>query len=913
MVRGVRPAASKNSPVGEIVPHADRCGALAGNGARNPRVLLARRRRKKSFLIVFHFPVRFSPRLNFSFSGVALLSFVVGLRAETPISFERDIQPILSENCYHCHGPDGEARKAKLRLDRRDSALAPAQSGATAIVPSKPDDSELVARIFSADPEEVMPSPKSNRTLSLAQKNLLKRWIAEGATWNEHWAFSPPQRPIVPKIDPPAATIRNPIDAFVLARLASEKIAPAPEADRAALIRRVSLDLNGLPPTPVEVAAFIADRSSDAYEKLVERLLASPRYGERWAWDWLDLARYADTNGFQGDPERTMWPWRDWVVNALNTNMPFDQFTIEQLAGDLLPGATRDQKIASGFHRNNMFNGEGGRIAEETRVENIFDRVETTATVWLGLTFTCNRCHDHKFDPLKQTDYYALYDIFNQMSENGSASGGGGRGGQMAPFLDLATDAERDAVKVAQARIDVIGKEIETFELTKFPRPEGQPVSESPEATKLPGNLFATHAKLAPARRDLNGLLEALPYFRDTAPDLDYVALLKKQIAAIRVRDAATNSITKVMIMDQLAKPRDTFVLTKGNYEAKTDVRVRGHIPEIFALRTVAASASQPTGLPAEARLNRLDLARWLVSPANPLAARTAVNRAWQAFFGTGFVKTAEDFGVQGERPSHPELLDWLSTKYLESGWDTKALHRLIVTSATYRQSSRVTSAAHEHDPGNRLLARGPRYRLPSWMIRDQALAAAGLLVDQRGGPSVKPYQPPGIWEEATFGKKTYTPGHGDELYRRSLYVFWRRIVGPTTFFDAGARQVCTVQVARTNTPLHALVTLNDPAYVEAARVMAQRALIDATTDDARLTAVFRLATARPPTAGESTIFFARLAKLRADFAADPKAARELSAIGEYARPESLAPGEHAAWTTLCLLILNLDETLSKE
>ena len=852
--------------------------------------------------------MRFTPRLILPVRLTAFFALAArGLCAEAPISFERDIQPILSENCYHCHGPDGEARKAKLRLDHRDSALAPAKSGAIAIVPGKPDDSELVGRIFSDDPAEVMPSPKSNRTLTLAQKNLLKRWIAEGATWNAHWAFSPPQRPIIPKVASPTATNRNPIDAFVLARLAAEKISPAPAANRTALIRRVSLDLHGLPPTPADVDAFVADHAPDAYEKLVDRLLASPRYGVRWAWDWLDLARYADTNGFQGDPERTMWPWRDWVVNALNANLPFDQFTIEQLAGDLLPDATRDQKIASGFHRNNMFNGEGGRIAEETRVENVFDRVETTATVWLGLTFTCNRCHDHKFDPLKQTDYFALYDVFNQMSENGSASGGGGRGGQMAPLLDLSTETERAAVKQAQPFIDAIGQEIETYELTKFPRPEGKPVADSPEALKLPGNLYATHAKVAPARRDLNGLLEALPHFRDTAPDPVYAALLEKQIAAIRVRDKANNSITKVMIMDQLAKPRDTFVLNKGNYEAKTDVRVLGQVPEIFQRAQAPASDEGPS------RLNRLDLARWLVSPANPLAARTAVNRAWQAFFGTGFVKTAEDFGVQGERPSHPELLDWLATEYVDSGWDTKALHRLIVTSATYRQSSRIAPGAHERDPENRLLARGPRFRLPSWMIRDQALAAAGLLVDQHGGPSVKPYQPPGIWEEATFGKKTYTQDHGDPLYRRSLYVFWRRIVGPTTFFDAGARQVCTVKTARTNTPLHALVTLNDPAYVEAARVLAQRVLTNFTTDDARLAAAFRLATARPPSAAEQKILTARLARLRVDFAADPKAARELCAIGEFARPELLAPAEHAAWTTLCLLILNLDETLSKE
>jgi hypothetical protein len=867
--------------------------------------------------------VRFPPSLTAllrlsAFSAVA----APGLGADAPLSFERDIQPILSENCYHCHGPDAEARKARLRFDQRDSALAPAKSGAIAIAPGKPDESELIARIFSDDPDEVMPSPESHRTLTLAQKNLLKRWIAEGATWNEHWAFSPPQRAPIPAPDAPPSTLSaqlpvHPVDAFIRDRLAQEKIPPAPAAGRAALLRRVTLDLHGLPPTPAELDAFLADRSPDAYENLVDRLLASPRYGERWAWDWLDLARYADTNGFQGDPERTMWPWRDWVVNALNANMPFDQFTIEQLAGDLLPDATRDQKIASGFHRNAMFNGEGGRIAEETRVENVFDRVETTATVWLGLTFTCNRCHDHKFDPLKQTDYYALYDIFNQMSETGSANAGGGRGGQMAPFLDLSTEAERAAVKTAQAAIDAIGKEIETFELTKFPRPEGQPVTESPAALQLPGNLFATHAKLAPARRDLNGLLEALPHFRTTAPDPAYAALLEKQIAAIRVRDAATASITKVMIMDQLAKPRDTFVLAKGNYEAKTDLRVLGAVPEIFratspATSTALSTSPGETALP-PARLSRLDLARWLVSPANPLAARTAVNRAWQAFFGTGFVKTAEDFGVQGERPSHPALLDWLATSYVASGWDTKALHRLIVTSATYRQSSRVTPAAHERDPENRLLARGPRFRLPSWMLRDQALAAAGLLVDERGGPSIKPYQPPGIWEEATFGKKTYTQDHGDALYRRSLYVFWRRIVGPTSFFDAGARQVCTVKVARTNTPLHALVTLNDPAYVEAARVLAQRVLTGSAEDPARLSTAFRLATARTPTPAERKILTTRLATLRAHFAADPTAARELSAIGEFARPATLAPAEHAAWTALCLLVLNLDETLSKE
>ncbi|MBL9201101.1 MAG: PSD1 domain-containing protein [Opitutaceae bacterium] len=830
-------------------------------------------------------------------------------RAAEPIDFNRQILPILSDACFHCHGPDAATREAKLRLDQREG-LFRTRDDITVVAPGHPEKSELFHRITSKEDDEVMPPRKVARRLKPAEIDLLKKWIAAGAPWGTHWAFSKPERPAPPRIHAPPAANRNPIDAFVLAKLAQEKLSPAPEAEPATLLRRVSLDLTGVPPTPAEVDAFLADKSPDAYGRAVDRLLASPRYGERWAWDWLDLARYADTSGFQGDPERTMWPWRDWVVNALNANMPYDQFTLEQLAGDLLPEATRDQKLASGFHRNNMFNGEGGRIAEETRVENVFDRVETTATVWMGLTFTCARCHDHKFDPIKQTDYFAFYDIFNQMSETGSASGGGGRSGAVAPVLDLSTPAEAEAVRKAQAGIEAVAKEIEVFELRKFPREEGKPVADSPAAQKLPGNLFATHARPAVNRRDLNGLLEALPHFRDTEPDPDYVKLLQRHIAAIRARDRASNNITKVMIMDELPKKRDTFVLTRGNYENKTDVKVLGAVPSMF--RAHEAGAAAPS---AEAtRLNRLDLARWLISPENPLGARTAVNRAWQAFFGTGLVKTAEDFGVQSEAPSHRELLDWLATEFVASGWDVKKLHRLIVTSATYRQSSKASAALRERDPENRLLARGPRHRMPSWMIRDQALAAAGLLNETMGGPSVRPYQPAGIWEEATFGKKSYQQDHGDALYRRSLYVFWRRIVGPTSFFDAGARQVCTVKVARTNTPLHALVTLNDPAFVEAARVMAQRALTGAArTDSARLDAVFRTATSRLPTREEKTILTTRLALLRGQFAAAPEEAHQLAGAGEFERAEGVPVIEHAAWTSLCSLILNLDEVLSTE
>ncbi|MBI5693088.1 MAG: PSD1 domain-containing protein [Verrucomicrobia bacterium] len=848
-----------------------------------------------------------------------LLALLPGaaLAAES-IDFNRQILPILSDACFRCHGPDEGSREARLRLDQREG-LFRTRHDITVVAPGRPEASELVLRVTSTEADEVMPPPKAVRQLTAAEIDLLRRWVASGAPWNRHWSFEPPVRPAVPAVAASTTAARNPIDAFVLARLHREGLSLSPEAAPATLLRRVSLDLTGLPPTPADVDAFLADSAPDRYERAVDRLLASPRYGERWAWDWLDLARYADTSGYQGDPERTMWPWRDWVVQALNANLPYDQFTIAQLAGDLLPEATREQRIASGFHRNNMFNGEGGRIAEETRVENVFDRVETTATVWMGLTFACARCHDHKYDPISLTDYYSLFDVFNQMSETGAAGAGGGRGGQVAPLLDLTTDEERAAVKRANAELEAFARDVDAFERRKFPRPEGRPLAESPAAQRLPGNLLVTHVRTAPARRGIDGLLEALPYFQETDPDPEYAALLQRQIDLVRARDAANAAITRVMVMDELPDKRDTFVLQKGNYESRTSVQVFGAVPAIFQR---PGADTPPSARPAGAdggtisrpRLHRLDLARWLVSAENPLGARVTANRAWQAFLGTGLVKTPEDFGAQGERPSHPELLDWLATTFVEGGWNLKALHRLIVTSATYRQSSRVTPDLRERDPENRLLARGPRHRLPSWMLRDQALAVSGLLVDRLGGYPVKPYQPAGIWEEATFRKKAYVQDHGDALYRRSLYVFWRRIAGPTTFFDAGSRQVCTVKVPRTNTPLHALVTLNDPAFVEAARVMAQRVLAEAPAgDSAQLTYAFRLATARPPSPAEAAILAERLRRLRDQFAAAPEAARQLAAAGEAPRPADLSPIEHAAWTSLCSLLLNLDEVLSRE
>lgn len=819
---------------------------------------------------------------------LVVLSLSSALGAAT-IDFSRDIQPLLSENCYHCHGQDANERKGDLRLDVEKDAKA-----AKAVVAGKSHESSLIERIFSTDPDEVMPTPKSNRKLTEAQKQLLKQWIDEGAKWGKHWAFERIERPKVPtrsgdilspQQDQDGPAPINPIDAFVRAKLAEKGMKPSPQASAETLLRRVSLDLIGLPPDGM-------NGMNVKYEEVVERLLGSPQFGERWAWDWLDAARYADTNGYQGDPERTMWPWRDWVVKAINANMRYDQFTVWQLAGDLLPNATQEQKLATGFNRNHMINGEGGRIAEETRVENVMDRVETTSTVWLGLTMGCSKCHDHKFDPLTMRDYYALYDVFNQTSEDGK-----GRSGQAAPAMDISTPAELERVTKTSAKVELIAKEVETFELTKFPRAAGKPLTES-DAIKLPGNLPSYIAKTEPKNRGVDPLLEAVSYFKEK--DAAYAKLLQKLLEAVRERVSASNNVTKVMVMDTLPQPRETFTFEKGAYDKPTTTKVSFTVP-----------ASLPP-MAKDAPKNRLGLAQWIVSRDNPLTARVTVNRFWQAFFGVGLVKTAEDFGVQGEVPLHRELLDWLAAEFIESGWDVKALLRLIVMSETYKQSSKVADA--QIDPENRYLARGPRFRMPSWMIRDQALFVSGLMKEQLGGPSVKPYQPEGIWEEATFGKKSYVQEHGDALYRRTLYTFWRRIVGPTMLFDNAARQVCAVKTTRTNTPLQALVTLNDITYVEAARALAQRVRVaHRDNEDAALEQAFRWVTCRAPSRAEKALLKQQLGQLRVQQGADRAAALKLLTVGESKRDESLDPAEHAVWTSLCLMLLNLDETVTKE
>jgi len=811
------------------------------------------------------------------------------------VDFNRDVQPILSENCYQCHGPDKANRKGDLRLDVEKEAKAK-HDDVTPVVPKDVANSDVVRRILTKEADDLMPPAKSHKKLTAAQIDTLKRWIDEGAVWGVHWSLAPLKRPAVPVPHGAGAASRNPIDAFVLARLEKEKLSPAPEASKETLVRRVTLDLTGLPPTPKEVDDFLNDSSPQAYERLVDRLLDSPAYGERWCWDWLDAARYSDTNGYQGDPERTMWPWRDWVVRAINANLPFDQFTIWQLAGDLLPNATTEQKLATGFNRNHMMNGEGGRIAEETRVENVMDRVETTSTVWLGLTMGCSKCHDHKFDPVTMRDYYGLYDFFNQTSETGQ-----GRGGQATPAMDMSTPAELERAKTAQKKVEKVALKVDEFETKKFAKPEGKTLLDT-EAAKLPGNLPNYIAKTEPKKRSVDALLEAVNYFKDK--DEEYAKELEHLLKAVRERDAANKNITRVMIMDTLPKPRETFMLVKGAYDKPTDQKVTASVPAVLPVLKLDPPATVPT---------RLDLAHWLVAKENPLTSRVTVNRFWQAFFGEGIVKTVEDFGVQGGTPSHPELLDWLAAEFMDSGWDVKALHRLIVTSATYRQSSKVTAALYERDPENRLLSRGARFRMPAWMIRDVALASSGLLNEKKGGPSVKPYQPEGIWEEATFGKINYKQDHGDALYRRSLYTFWRRIVGPTMFFDNAVRQTCSVRTYRTNTPLHALTTLNDVQFVEAARGLAQRVLLADASDATRLDHLYRLTLARHPKADESSILLQRVEYLKTQFGEDKPAAAKLLAVGESKPDAKLDPVELAAWTGLCQLVLNLDEAITKE
>jgi Protein of unknown function (DUF1553)/Protein of unknown function (DUF1549)/Planctomycete cytochrome C len=758
-----------------------------------------------------------------------------GAFAQAPVDFRRDVLPILSENCFTCHGPDAKTRKADLRLDVKESAL---RTKDAVIVPGKSSESELFERVSSTDGDEVMPPPKSGKKLAPGQIDVLKKWIDQGASWKGHWAFEPIGRPAPPSVRNSSWT-RNPIDRFVLAALEAKGLSPSPEADRTALFRRISLDLIGLPPE-VDLAGLSASARNLAYEEQVDRLLASPLYGERMAMEWLDGARFADTNGFQNDFARIMWPWRDWVIAAYNRNQPFDRFLIDQVAGDLVPRATLAQKIATGFNRNNRTVTEAGSIEEEWRIENAVDRVETTATVFLGLTMGCARCHDHKFDPISQTEFYRFLGFFNSVNEKGVYTE---TRGNVPPLISLPTEHETKRIKELDAA-------------------------------------------LAAAKK------------RDEKKEVEKLA---------KEKDAVEKAIASVMVMEDTGQPRSTFVLKRGRYD----------MPDTGRPAEPGVPASLPP-LPKGEKRNRLGLAGWLTLPENPLAARVAVNRIWQHHFGTGLVKTAENFGIQGEPPSHPELLDWLASELIRSGWDIKAMHKLIVTSATFRQRSSATPALLSRDPENRLLARGPRFRLPAEVVRDNALAIAGLLVKKIGGPSVKPYQPAGLWEELAggAGEAPYVQDKGPGLYRRSLYVYRKRTVPHPLMatFDAPSREVCQVKRPRTNTPLQALELLNDLTYVEAARHLAQLAIEKGgTCDSDRLKYAFRQALAREPSAGELELLLRGLKRYLDSYRGDLAAARELIRNGESAADSKIEPALLAAYTASAGVILNLDETITLE
>ena len=809
--------------------------------------------------------------------ALLLVAWAPAARADAPVNYGRDVRPILAENCFYCHGQDPNHRKADVRLDTEAGQRADG-----VIVPGDPAASELVRRILAEDPEEQMPPPDSNRHLSGAQKDLLRRWVAEGAPFEGHWAYRAPL--------PAAAAGSNPVDALIDARIRDAGLTPGPEADRRALLRRVSLDLIGLPPTPEELDAFLADDRPAAFDRVVDRLLASPHYGERMAIPWLEAARYADSNGFQQDGDTFQWAWRDWVVAALNDNMPFDRFTVEQLAGDLLPDATPRQRLATAFNRNHLLNGEGGAIPEEQRFNILFDRVDVTATNWLGLTVACAQCHDHKYDPITQRDYYSLLAAFNNVGESGVVGGAPTRIRLADPTLDVATP-EQKATRAAHSRVvaglkEALAGRQQLWEARVLADPA------PPDATIR--NLLADPSPDGkPARAK-----EVAAYFRSKVDP----ALAGQLAAAERDARDFEDDYPRVMVMAD-DRPRPTAILDRGQYltpREPVECGTPGFLPPL------------PPGAPR----NRLGLARWLVAPEHPLTARVAVNRAWQTFFGAGLVRTSEDFGVQGDTPTHPELLDWLAVEFRESGWDVKRLHRLIVTSDAYRRSSRASAEQRTRDPGNRLLARFPRVRLPAMLLRDLALAASGLLDPRVGGKPVYPYQPPDVWATLAITKErdfTYPASTGRDLYRRSLYTFWRRTIGPANMFDASARQACKVRPSVTNTPLHALTTLNDPTWVEAARALAARALRATPDPEARVAFVTRRVLARDPTAAEAPVLRRLLDRQAARYRSDPQSARDLLGVGAAPRDEALDPAEHAAWANLCLAVFNLDEALTRE
>ncbi len=1012
--------------------------------------------------------------------AVVIICGIVPIRtvAAAPLSFNHDIRPILSEKCFSCHGFDAKKRKGELRLDDRTVAVDPKREH-IAIIPGNAKDSEVIERMLQTDPEEVMPPKESVHKATDRDIAILSQWINEGAVYQPHWAFIPPVRAAIPATSQ-VQWVRNPIDSFVAAKFDAEKLSPAPEADKATLIRRLSFDLTGLPPTREEMQAFMLDSSPDAYEKVVDRLLASPHYGERMALPWLDAARYADSNGFQQDGDTHQYMWRDWVIRAFNNNMPFDQFATEQIAGDLLPQATTDQKIATAFNRLHLNNGEGGNIAEEQRNIILYDRVDVTATNWLGITLACAQCHDHKYDPFTQKDYYSMMAFFNNVPEKG-VPGGSGQYRIAEPSIAVGTDEQQSQLASIDSKIQAITQEeaviknrpefesqmiaAENFIIKNAPATWTSAAPTSMSATDgvilslendqsivasgalaakanyslqfIPekGRYYGVRFELIPDARfpqggagraeSGNAVLSKLSAKKGETPiefshsiadysqggfspeaifddnpetgwafvpdvakphqlSLEFAAPIdsdgqtplifllefqSKHLAHMfgRFRVSFTSSpapVVPIKVTPELVArfiygpemrtasekkaihallieldPLGLFRATRAEKAKLLDQRkkLESAMPQVMVMSDAMprvthiqdrgsymvplgeVSANSPECLPPMAGdqpKNRLDLAKWLVSAQNPLAARVQVNRIWQGYFGKGFVITAENFGVQSDMPIHEELLDWLAVEFRESGWDMKKLHRLIVTSATYRQSSKISAEMLQRDPENKFFARAARYRLPSMMIRDLALATSGLLDQRMFGKPVYPYQPPSIWDGLSITKErdfTYPLSSGADLYRRSIYTFWRRTVAPGNMFDMSERRTCVVKNSTTSSPLHALTTMNDTTWVEASRVLAQRLMLGSTDVSAWTTSAFEIICQRPPDEQEKEILRRALDHALEHFNADTKAATEFLSNGASPRDASLALTQHAALAHVCLTIYNLDEALTRQ
>ena len=1014
------------------------------------------------------------------------------------VDYARDIQPILANHCWSCHGPDESARQADLRLDRREMAIQ-----RSAIIPNRPQDSELVERLHTTDPDRIMPPPETKKPLTDRQRELLQEWIEQGAPYTNHWSFSPPSMPIVPKSPSSEETV-SPIDGLIRDRLQREGLSPSPRADRGTLLRRLALDLTGLPPTPEELAAFEADTSPSAYEKVVDRWLASESHAERMAAQWLDLARYADTNGYNNDEDRTMWPWRDWVISAFHANMPYDQFLTEQLAGDMLPNATRSQLVATGFLRNQGHNTEGGIIQEEYRLEYVADRVHTTATVFLGLSMQCARCHDHKYDPITQKEYYQFFAMFNNLDEKQASYS---KFVAAEPFIRVPSESqeqkvaeldrelaelqrqvtEREAAAatsfrdwIAAQSDDTLREQLELrtlFESGLAGIEEGFAVSGTVtpvegkwgDALEFPGDShialgnqgsfdgdqpFAISVWVYPvgdsgmavlSRMDesshyrgydllvVNGKVEchlvhqwpsnaikvtsqqaisrdawhhvvwtydgkkhaagiamyidgqratldvqadslrdtiatsenkafhlgrretSLPFRgridelrilagtptpqdiaqlfegKPTLPITDWIRKPAEELSAeqqstrkqwglrrmdptfedlVRTRDqkqkdrnAFADQFPAVMILREMQPPRETFVLRRGQYDQPGE-KVDAGVPSILG----EFSDLKPN--------NRLELARWLVHPSPPLTARVAVNRMWENFFGTGLVRTAEDFGMTGEFPSHPELLDYLAVTFIQSGWDTRALIKQIVMSESYCQASHIAPEQLARDAENRWIGRASRYRLSAETIRDNALAISGLLQTRVGGPSVKPYQPAGLWEDVTVERRgKYVPDQGEGAFRRSMYTFWKRTCPPPSMvtFDAPNREVCVARRSRTNTPLQALVLLNDPTYIDAARALAMRTLRGPSVNDTdRIHAMYRACLTRIARHDELPVLLELISDSRNRFQAASDEATQLNRAGAVPLDANLDGIDVAVWTVVASAILNLDETITR-